>query len=797
VSANEGYRLASIQWKNETADKTYESYANIAKDTFTANQTITVQTEDQVTLTILAEGGGMVKTSTGNVTETSMAVDKGASYSGISLPDIDYDKNQCTFNGWYVRPAGGDGSTDTKVTSGTEVTFSSATTLVAKFTAKTYAVTLNPGTGTTITNITGVKDSEGNAIKEAAAKTSGFATYDTDIEFQVEVTNGYVLSGVANTIGGVNQGTMTADNGTYTIEGSKITGAVIIDTSANAYYTVTFEAGDGTELSRSEKLTAYVWNGGSTLYASLDSLKKGGESDFTVPTVSAQANYRLAEKTGEYLWVNGSTGYTADTVKTSLNATGSVTLTAHAIRTYTVTFSAGEHGSLAEGAAESVTVDTGTAKSSVTKPEITASGGYALDAWTWSVNGDTITSDITATATYKDGTYTITFPTVSNVTFTTKAGVRTGGSVTHGTAVQFTKTVGTGKNVTAVSYSVSGGDATELTPDVNGVYTIPGDDIKGNIAILITANDTVQVTYLTDGNGTVTVTSKSYDLNHVLTKDDIDKIGVTANPGYEFVMWTHNEMKVTDSEGSSTLVGQKLTGDITYKAVFQDASYTVTYGDQSTGTATHGTDLTFKATKTGEIIIGVTYTVGGAETKYDATNNGDGTYTIPGSAITGAITISYDTIAGSFEYVTFDEYDAMAFHEKLAILKMSQLKGKTLQLEGSTHSFYWSGKYQGYVIFVDEQETDQTLAAKLAQVDGDATAIDYSGDINGDGSVNSVDGGMVMDIVRNVMTPGNLNYTVDDVMRLKLDVDGNKTVSVADARWIVEEYLNLHTNNNG
>jgi hypothetical protein len=204
----------------------------------------------------------------------------------------------------------------------------------------------------------------------------------------------------------------------------------------------------------------------------------------------------------------------------------------------------------------------------------------------------------------------------------------------------------------------------------------------------------------------------------------------------------------------------------------------------------------------------VTYTVGDDKTKLNAINNGDGTYTIPGDKITGKITVDYDTITGSFEYVSFQKYRAMAFNEQLAILKTEKrTDGNTYELKGSKYKFYWSDKYGGYVIFVSDTETDTTLTAKLSVVEGTAQEIAYGGsttadgrvggDIDGNGTVDQHDGGMIMDIIRNVMSPKNLTYPVGDVMRLMLDVDGDKVVANTDAQWTVEEGLHLsHTNSN-
>jgi hypothetical protein len=196
------------------------------------------------------------------------------------------------------------------------------------------------------------------------------------------------------------------------------------------------------------------------------------------------------------------------------------------------------------------------------------------------------------------------------------------------------------------------------------------------------------------------------------------------------------------------------------------------------------------------VVTAVKYQVGDGDMQ-TITSNPDGSYTIPGDAIVGEITVTYDELPGTFEFVSFEDYQAMASREQLAILVTDKREdGQTYQLNDSTRAFYWSEKYGGYAIFVDAAETAATLAAKLSLGEGTATEITYNGDIDGNDEVTAFDGGMVSDILHNVTTPENLSYSVSDVRRLKLDVNGDKTVSVQDILWIVEEVLGKdHTEN--
>jgi hypothetical protein len=720
---------------------------------------------------------------------------------------------------------------DTKVTDA--AVFNTDTTLVAKATPSTYTIILDPGVGSKITDITGltVTTKEGNSpVSDIPAITSEnsasyiyTATYGTDITFKVaenDTTNAkYAVSGVVNTLnlGNENSGTMKASNGVYTLSGTDITrNGIKIVTSAVQYYTVTFKA-DGTTATMNET-KAYAKSGSTVLYKDPTELKKDGET-FAVPTATAKEGYRIADLP----WKDDSEKtYTNEAIGKSMIVNGDMTLTAQTQKTWTVTFAAGSNGALETSASTTTKVDDGTAKTAVSMPDTTPDAGYKFDKWTWSTTGDTITSDITATANFVDASYSISFPTINHLTITPENGINNG-VVTHGTEIWFTITSDGERRVDSITYTVGDSkDATELTPDVNGKYVIPGDAITGNISIQIETTDTVNVTFITDGNGTV-MGSESYTTSYdagtlSVTNNDLQ---VTGEPGYIFDKWTRNDMTVGTELKDLTLSSNV---SYTYKAIFKDATYNVTLPTANSGTmtvdATHGSDYVITPdVASGQIVTGVTAicTVGSETQEITVANNNDGTFTIPGADIKGPITVTYTTIEGTFEYVTNDTYKAMELQntteesgsanqfKKLAILKTKHQENGTYKLTGYENAFYWSDKYEGYVIFVNADETDVTLAKQLVAVEGTATVIPYdgstttnlkAGDIDGNGIVNEVDGGMILDILNYNGDESKLTYTVDDVTRLKLDVDGNKQVTTSDAQWTVETYLGINHESN-
>jgi uncharacterized repeat protein (TIGR02543 family) len=788
VTPVSGKRLGTKNWVDEDETE-YADFAAIIATAFTDDKTFTLQTVQQYTVTFAAGDNGSL---TGETAAQTVDENKEIMTFPTPTPAEGY-----AFIGWY------DGENLAVQVDGTSYTVTKDVTLTAKFDKASYDVATS-ASNVTIDFTSGVNAKSGEGDTETYT-----ATYGTAITFKAAATGQYVLNTVSYTIDDSESATILTANadGVYTIPGDAIVGKVTILADTIQYYTVTFQADTSNTVSFEEgaTLTAYVRADGSTLYKSLDDLKDGGDATFTVPTPTANTGYRLKNKDGEFLWKADNNGdFTSTTAANSLNAQANVTLTAQTVKTYVVTFEAGENGSLKDSddvkavdGTYSVTVDENTTFDSVLKPGYTPNPGYVFDKWTSNgteVTGQ-ITADTTATATFKDGTYTATFPTtVTNVSFTYENGstLEETVNVTHGTELKFKMKIvdategSAGTKVTKVSYKV-GGQETALTPDANDVYTIPGDAITGTISIVLESNDTYQVTFKAGNNGKVkdgnseaepgASVTKTFDAGYVIKDTDLPT-GV-ADAGYTVDSWD------TDPRGL------EVTANVTYTLSFKDATYTVTWPEGVTGgatTATHGAALVFTPTKSGEIITKVTYTVDGNNAT-EITPNNDGTYTIEGSKITGKIAISVETITATFTYVSAAQYKALPAGEKMVILETEKLTDKKYTLGDTYGDLYWSAAYGGYATFVKATETDATLSAMLKVASGDATEISYDCDINSSNSVTAADAGIVNDILHNVDHEGNLSYPVTNKMRLELDIDGSKYVSTYDISLIQKKAM--------
>ena len=573
-------------------------------------------------------------------------------------------------------------------------------------------------------------------------------------------------------------------NGVYTIEGSKITGKVTVEVVTKAFYAVTFTVDSAN--------TYTLVNGNKTFYAKEGTAGLYTDQTFTTranaPAVTAADGYRLAnELKNESLWYAGKTSYTTASLfgeNATATFNSAVTIYAKTVQQCTITFAAGDHGALADTA--TLIVDAGTKLEAVTKPKVTPDAGYAFDKW--SVADDTaVIEDMTVTAMYKHGTYSISLPDSAIISVSEMTGFPDANKVVHGTGVSFKLTVNHGYLVSSVSYKIGEGKATTVNKNADGTYTISidGAAITGDIAVTVESQQTVDVAFDTDGNGSVAFAKKTVVKGSTLGADNVPT--VTPNPGYQFEGWYKDSTKITN------LANEKITSAVTYMAKFTHATYELALSagltltdknDQPITSATHDTDLTFTPTVDDKIVIGITAKIG--ETAVTVTKNADGSYTIAGHAIIGDLTITAQTVDGSWSFIGKGAYKALSADTQIALLTTGQLASGNYLLDNQ--GMYWSSKYNAYVKIVGVNETVESLTAKLSvSTNAEALTLAYTGDINGDGKATPADGGMINDELHEV-TRG---YNVTEKMRLEMDFDGNGFVSTADIMSILRKYVGL------
>ena len=764
VRAADGYRLNNKTGENlwKCGETGYASFDAIKGMKFAESKTFELQTTKVWTISFATSGvtGGSLSST------ASITVDAGTKLSAAGLPKPTPSTGYA-FTGWKV-------GTDSSTVDTNTYEVRADITLTPVFTAKSYDFTKTANQSTV--TVTG------------GLTTDGKATYGQNITFTVTPSDGYVVESVGYQIGDQVTAltTLSPDqNGVYTIEGSKITGKVTVEVVTKAFYAVTFTVDN--------QQTYTLGDGNNTFYAKEGTTGLYTDQTFTAranaPAVTAADGYRLADESKhESLWYAGGTSYTTASLfgeNATATFNSAVTIYAKTVKQCTITFDAGDHGALNDNT--KLTVDAGTKLGAVTKPTVTPNAGYAFDKW--SVADDTVVNEnMTVTAMYKDGTYSISLPDSAIITVSEKTGISDANKVVHGTGVSFKLTVNHGYLVSSVSYKIGEGTATTVSKNDDGTYTIniDGAAITGDVAVTVESQQTVDVAFATDGNGSVAFAEKTVVKDSALGEDNVPT--VTPNPGYQFDGWYKDDTKI------SNLVNEIITSAVTYTAKFTHATYSLTLSDgltlknrdgQSITTATHGTALIFTPTVDGKVVTGITAKIG--ETDVTVTENADGSYTISGDAITGNLTITAQTVDGSWSFIDKEAYKALSANTQIALLTTGQLARGNYLL--GSDGMYWSSQYNAYVKIVDVNETVESLTAKLSvSTNAEALTLAYTGDINGDGKATPADGGMINDELHSVKR----GYNVTEKMRLEMDVNGEAGVTTADIMTILKSYVGIN-----
>ena len=377
--------------------------------------------------------------------------------------------------------------------------------------------------------------------------------------------------------------------------------------------------------------------------------------------------------------------------------------------------------------------------------------------------------------------------TVISVTgYTVTLGEGLSGESTVAPGADYTFTAIDADNYDYVISATMGGEATTANDNGDGTYTIP--NVTGNLVINATMTPkSYNVTVEGTGAGDVTAANKAAyntDYTFTVTEDGNYTYNTTVTVGGK--AYTLG----TPENGKYTIPGTDIKGDIVItvtKTVKPSSVVSVTKPDYVKGndTATKGQDYTFTVEKEdGYDYSEPTVKVGDVDVTDKVVKNGDGSYTIPGSSITGNITIEVTKTAA----VAVDVTEYITLNGKVMYLVTASgnfAEGQAAKYDGM--SMFWSEKYNAYaylVISADGLETVKAeAAAKVKVAEGTAAGtVDYTGDVNGTKVIDVNDAQLTYDMY-------NAKYESFDAVTmpkfLNADVNGDKTVNVSDATAIV------------
>ena len=377
--------------------------------------------------------------------------------------------------------------------------------------------------------------------------------------------------------------------------------------------------------------------------------------------------------------------------------------------------------------------------------------------------------------------------TVIKVTgYTVTLGEGLSGESTVAPGADYTFTATDADNYDYVISATMGGEATAANDNGDGTYTIPG--VTGNLVINATMTPkSYNVTVEGTGAGDVTAADKAtYNTDYTFTVTEDDNYTYTTTVTVGGKAYTLG----TPENGKYTIPGTDIKGDIVItvtKTVKPSSVVSVTKPDYVKGndTATKGQDYTFTVDKEeGYDYSEPTVKVGDVDVTDKVVKKENGSYTIPGSTITGNITIEVTKTAA----VTVDVTEYITLNGKVMYLVTASgtlPEGQVAKYDGM--SMFFSEKYNAYaylVISADNLEAVKAeAAAKVKVAEGTAAGtVDYSGDVNGTKVIDVNDAQLTYDMY-------NTKYSSFDVVSmlkfLNADVSGDKTVNVSDATAIV------------
>lgn len=377
--------------------------------------------------------------------------------------------------------------------------------------------------------------------------------------------------------------------------------------------------------------------------------------------------------------------------------------------------------------------------------------------------------------------------TVIKVTgYTVTLGEGLSGESTVAPGADYTFTATDAGNYDYVISATMGGETTTANDNGNGTYTIPG--VTGNLVINATMTPkSYNVTVEGTGAGDVTAADKATyntDYTFTVTEDGNYTYNTTVTVGGK--AYTLG----TPENGKYTIPGTDIKGDIVIsvtKTVKPSSVVSVTKPDYVKGndTATKGQDYDFTVEKEeGYDYSEPTAKVGDVDVTDKLVKNGEGSYTIPGSTITGNITIEVTKTAA----VAVDVTEYITLNGKVMYLVTASgnfAEGQVAKYDGM--SMFFSEKYNAYaylVISADNLEAVKAEAAgKVKVAEGTAAGtVDYSGDVNGTKVVDVNDAQLTYDMY-------NAKYESFDAVTmpkfLNADINGDKKVNVTDATAIV------------
>lgn len=341
-----------------------------------------------------------------------------------------------------------------------------------------------------------------------------------------------------------------------------------------------------------------------------------------------------------------------------------------------------------------------------------------------------------------------------------------------------------------VTVTVGGGEATTVSPDEDGIYTVP--NVNGNV--VVTSTKTPKTFTVTQGNDTTGAATATYmkDYTFTLTPED----GYTYNMAVTIGGKDYTGFKAQGNDDGTTtytIPGADVTGDIVInsnKQVKQPETFTVTFDGTGAGEANgessvkENTNYTFTVAKQENFEYTITATMGGeAVTVTEGANN---TYTI--ANVTGNLVITIEKKSTLTMEVTVSKYVEMD-NKTVFLVTVTGTPEEGKAFAYGDNVMYKTTAYgenvYSWLVIVDKNEafTVATAEANINQASATAEEVKQSYDVNETGVVDINDAQLTYDIYSGKYT----DFEKVSVRKfLRADVTLDKAVNSTDAVAVVK-----------
>lgn len=338
-----------------------------------------------------------------------------------------------------------------------------------------------------------------------------------------------------------------------------------------------------------------------------------------------------------------------------------------------------------------------------------------------------------------------------------------------------------------VTVTVGGGEATTVSPDEDGIYTVP--NVNGNVFVSSTKTaKSFNVTLGADTTGAATATYMK-DYTFTLTPEDGYVYNMAVTIGGE----AYTGFATNDDGTTYTIPGADVTGDIVInsnKQVKLPDTYKVTFAGTGAGDATGGSTVqekanyTFTVAKQKNFEYTITATMGGKDVTI--TEGADNTYTIDN--VTGDLVITIEKKSTLTMEVAVSEYVQMD-NKTVFLVTVTGTPEEGKAFAYGDNVMYKTTAYgenvYSWLVIVDKNETFTvaTAEANIAQASATAEEVKQSYDVNETGVVDINDAQLTYDIYSGKYT----DFEKVSVRKfLRADVNLDKAVNSTDAVAVVK-----------